>query len=466
MNNNSEIIFYNDGDVAIKNINQLMNTLGDNKNNTQLFLLDSIKLFELIEINMAHLEGRYSFFHSLNNLVKRNLKYLEGEENIKKYNYYINLFADKSQTVTPKTLRKIGCGSYGDVYETGLDTVTKVMDNKISNLVEIFFLKSFEEFSNDFIPKIKNVNLTDCKIEVEMNNCGMNLTNYSKSISYNQRVMMVPSLMIQMARFLVWMKSHNIAHMDIKPDNICIENEKLTFIDWGFVGPICNDSQSYVGTYNFADPTHLEYIKKISHQYDMFSCGLTILSFLCKDFIDPGYNFRHDLRYMLSRVKEAVCTIIGEQYMSILCRMVELNEKSRITPLQLYYHSALVNFQPHYPLLKEVNKDYIAIDIIPMLCLGSESLKSHCEHFNLNHLYSQSFELFSRLKNISGDDIFGYSLGCLYISNIIFYSRTINLLELEQAVNYFNKKYTEQQFKQIIIDICQMVNWQVYPERF
>ena len=471
MNNNSENIVCENRVDTIKNINFAINNLNNSKT-SEIFLQQSIKLFTIIETNIVYLEGSYNFFQSLVVILK-SLKGFEGEEKIEKYNHYINLFDEKSRVVTPKTLRKIGYGSYGDVYETGLDTVTKVMDNKLSNLVEIFFLKSFENSSNDFIPKIKNIKFTKDKIELDMNNCGMNLLNYSKSISYMERLKMIPSLMIQMARFLLWMKSHNIAHMDIKPDNICIHNGKLTFIDWGFVGPVCCISPCYVGTYNYADPNYLESIKKISYEYDMFSCGITILVFLCKDYLQPGYNFREDLNFMLSKIQEDVCNVVGYNYMAVLRRMVELKERSRITPLQLYYNSALINLQIDYPVLKEAKK-YIQeekdnedeIDIISLLCVGSDILKSQSIEFNNNHLYDYSFNLFSKLKNIPKKNISEYSLCCLYIYNIIFYSRTIHLLPLEESVNYFNNKYTCDQFKSIIIDICESINWQVYPEKF
>jgi len=107
-----------------------------------------------------------------------------------------------------------------------------------------------------------------------------------------------------MARFLCWLKCHNVAHMDIKPANICIDTYtgKLSFIDFGFIGPVCKYSAKYCGTYAFGLPNYLTGLKKIHYEYDMFSCGVSILSFILGKHIDYKKYTRCDEKDNIQRV--------------------------------------------------------------------------------------------------------------------------------------------------------------------
>jgi hypothetical protein len=119
----------------------------------------------------------------------------------------------------------INSGTYGDVFLVNPHEVQKIMtmanedtDPVTPNVIECSFISTFSHIP--FIPNHSSINLSGNKIYLNETNMGMDLHKYIIQTPYEQRIAMLPSLMSQMGRILLWMKQIHVAHMDIKP-KIC-----------------------------------------------------------------------------------------------------------------------------------------------------------------------------------------------------------------------------------------------------
>lgn len=169
----------------------------------------------------------------------------------------------------------IGSGTYGQVYRIDGDQIRKEMklfgDQMDTTVNECSFLSSFTHIP--FIPHKISIEIHDNNVSLIQSNGGIDLDRYCQTASYRRRLTVLPRIICQMARMLIWMKQIHVAHMDIKPQNLCINRHYyLTLIDWGFVIPINRNTQGQCGTYLFSDPCN----QYGCYAYDMFGVGMTL----------------------------------------------------------------------------------------------------------------------------------------------------------------------------------------------
>ena len=455
-------------------------------------------LIILVKINIKHFDNHKKFMQTILEKLKQfetDCRYFYKEEYDGLISFFTDILSDdverlisqisdikvSSEKQTPKNSPScnviIGEGSYGMVFEGETsDTVIKRVETNEEDFVEFMFLKSLgNEYSHEFIPEIKEIFVED-KIKVVMDYRGKTLTSIAMNTSYHERIALLPEFLCQMARILVWMKKHNVAHMDIKTDNFCVKDKKLTLIDWGFVGPVCTNSSCYVGTFNFADPSFLGKKRKITHEYDMFSCGVTILSFLGKNYIDTSLDFSTSLEKTLSvsKLYSDIKDAIGEEYVSILKSMIELDEKKRITPEELYNHSLFEELRKKYTIKEEENIKYEfdgnrVGSLLPeerntvAEWLGEVAEKNNQE-FLLNHAVQLLYRTTNKIRTWRSN-IQAYGVACYLISNFIFFSQAQNMEFIdasELTANAFTKKVVKNNF----IEILQALDWKVYPQYF
>jgi serine/threonine protein kinase len=260
----------------------------------------------------------------------------------------------------------LGKGSYGEVNQISPTLVEKKMpwyDYKydkyeVRNIHEAMFLKSM---SAPFIPLIKDIKIKGFDIILTQKYCGITLDKYANILSYDERVKEVPSLICQMARILVWLKDHKVAHYDIKPANLCIDkdgNLSLTLIDFGFVGPVCANSPKYFGTQSYGDPSYFKGKKQLTYEYDMMGMGLSLISFINGgDWINSDVwieGIGSSITYKSIVSKELKKTKISDdEILDLLVAMTDLNENDRIKPMDLYKQPILEIYQKQYPLIRD-----------------------------------------------------------------------------------------------------------------
>ena len=452
-----------------------------------------LNIIQIVRYNLTHLESNSKFMTVVYEKMKEFEDYYKETGN-KLFFETLEIFmplafkqVSLNTTQPPETPKKlsppcnviIGAGSYGTVYEGENNTVIKEVEGNEEDFIEIMFLKSFgNEYSQQFIPKIQNIFIED-KIKIVLNDCGKDLVKICRNTSYTNRIELIPRLLCQMGRILMWTKKHNIAHMDIKTDNFCLDSKQnLYLIDWGFVGPVCKNSSSYVGTHQFADPVYLKKQTRpnISHEYDMFSCGMTIIHFISKNYVDIQKDFTKSLEddVKISTVWTDISNEIGEDYVTLLKKMIDLDPKTRLTPSELYNYPAFDELRKEYPILEEPERKLFDFDDSirsgdineKMVNILIEWIREVAEKYKLEHILNHTTKLIYKITNkinIKRKDYQGYGVACFMISNFIFNSQ-IEVFEFRDATYVTNNTYTQDQIKKYVVEILELLDWNVYPE--
>jgi Protein kinase domain/Cyclin, N-terminal domain len=380
----------------------------------------------------------------------------------------------------------IGEGSFGSVYELSKDQLIKKVKKNPDNFVEIMWLKSFvpSDSTHPFLPRIHHVEIRNETIEITMDHCGLALDDFAKKRTFMERIEMIPSLMCQLARFLVWMEDHQMVHMDIKNNNICIQSGKLYFIDWGFVNPACLHSAKYVGTHAFADPKYLEEEHAARGPYDMFSSGMVLLSFLTKKYLPHIKGFEIEMEEIMkySYIIKTLTENLNQDVANLLTAMLDQDEQTRICPRDLYNHSCLVKYHETYPLIPKQtdgqqimhwpwsnNMSYDPIQPVnaKMRNVLVEWLVEVCQTIQYEHLFHHAVRLVYQVTNvlkIKRTEFQGYGVMCLYLVHLIFYSQANDTLSLEIMSQLCKKTYNTDKLMQIMINILTALDWKIYPQ--
>jgi serine/threonine protein kinase len=380
----------------------------------------------------------------------------------------------------------LGSGSYGKVYLIAPDMIEKtskfIKKEYIEerNTREVAFLKSM---SAPFVSTVHTVSIDKDDIVMTQTYAGITLSKYIKLTSRADRMRSLPDIMCQIARILVWLEDHRVAHMDIKPENICIDEDgriHLTLIDFGFIGPICKHSPKYSGTSVYGDPPHLGNTLPISYSYDMFGMGLTILSYLQDDkFITDSRWWKKgmthiELEEIIERtfnrviVFEEIRKMHGTPLVQVLDGMLRLSARDRITSREMYNSPAFDSIRRKYPLAPiqpeqevrigesiDLNKTRIVVEWLGDVCWKS---------FKMPYLVGYASKLFHRIlltKPIETPNLQGYSIMCLLLGAMIF-DKDISLKECSELCVGI---YSVNQLATFLKDILTMFDWNVFPVR-
>ena len=394
----------------------------------------------------------------------------------------------ESRHFTPAFL---GEGTYGKVYKISDTTIRKdcsIFDeddeNEIAgeNFLEAMFLKSFDA---PFIPSASRIkaNLKADKLSIFERYGGETLSVAARRLSYAARVKLLPTIMCQMGRILMWMKRHHVAHMDIKPGNICIDsNNNLTLIDWGFVGIVGKTEATYTGTEVFADPAYLvKDTPPISHEYDMFGMGMTIWSFIFKTYpeldewkeiLNIDEKARQNYLWYLLDINEELYKDFedflpgtGTQMLELLLKMLDLNPEKRLRPAALYtsplfrdlwekypIHTGDNHLPHHYGLSEKFSKFLKTREYENLFFLFSP---------NINNLATRFFRSFSSRPESAAHDPEGIFVICLYIADIII-QENYDFESLPQLSHQFSKKV----FLEDLIEVLEILDWKCFDSDF
>ena len=263
-------------------------------------------------------------------------------------------------------------GSYGYVIVSDdKSSVIKTIEiDQYGTFNEIVFMNTFCRQNNSFLPFPFFPLLDKIEFDYEqdlvllhMNYCGLNLREHI--MYFEDKLKMLPDITSQMANALQFLGEHNIIHMDIKPENICVlpisliqSNQmlpsntkyiyKMTLIDFGFAIPYNNKITNHIGTYVYADP---RYNWPCVHypSSDVYSFGFTMLTWLIKPnkFLDEfstmltnfhshkntGINYPKYPTYkqLLNKFDvNKICQL--SPYIELYAKMINYNPKFRPTP--------------------------------------------------------------------------------------------------------------------------------------
>ena len=112
-----------------------------------------------------------------------------------------------------------------------------------------------------------------------------------------------------LARGLHWLHEHNIAHRDIKPDNVVIDQGEFKWIDFDYSSSL--DDWIYCGTKHYAMPISICHQWQCSNasrskRMDVYAFGKTILIVLLK-FYRKHYSFNEELIYKMFLKRYLTC---------------------------------------------------------------------------------------------------------------------------------------------------------------
>ena len=390
----------------------------------------------------------------------------------------------------------IGSGGFGKVYEVeGTNLYKKEMNIKFhENLREVCFLSTYNQVP--FITEMVRCEIDKDKdmINLYMKNAGETLRNLCKKLNMKERIKLVPVLLTQFARILIWMKDENIIHGDIKPANICIDNNLFVIlIDWGFVQKVYKGNVYSNGTPIFSEPEAF-HDKRIDYESEMFAFGISICYFLSKglDFDDwEDFLFKYDIdedydEIQLESKNEEALQILqfdimktyfleefGDyKYYDIICSMINLNKDKRIDDITLF-ESCPSELKIKYPLTecythienrlstaipefqKSLNHKKLGV-LFNWLINLKFKLKIKASLFNA----IQIFFKYIKIKEVNNDNLQYVAIICLYISNIM---NNEYIFTLQKCASVCCEKDTNVMMN-VLIDILNTLEYNVFPE--
>lgn len=212
--------------------------------------------------------------------------------------------------------RKLGSGSYGQVFSTVDGNVVKYVDKicqhdpsgtnmELTTICESVILK---------IPNVRNVpkvigiyDMTYQKIGIKMENCGITLLEAARRMDFNDRLNAVPELAFQLIQAALDLNRYGVFHNDIKISNVMVREGQENFIDLNLIDfGICGFEtvgtidehlksngttavQNHWGTYCICPPEAFMHKIFNAEKYMVWSIGIT----LC-DFMFKTHSFIHD----------------------------------------------------------------------------------------------------------------------------------------------------------------------------
>jgi len=370
----------------------------------------------------------------------------------------------------------LGSGSYGTVVQISDDIVEKRMKlfykDEVTlqdrNIREILILSSLKA---PFIPTVKKVDVDyhGNSIKLAEDYTGIPLDKYARKVPYLRRIELLPTLIFQFSRILLWLKRHNLAHMDIKQSNVCVKEVDgepfLSIIDFGLAVSVSKHSRQYHGTPEYCDPKYIKH-PKIEHAYDMFGVGMTLMEFLNKSYVDYDVwekisNLDDIERQMkifeYANVSYHVENILGLENGHEILYIVHnmLSTTKVITPLQIFGHKIFREFREKYPLVASVSDD-------DFLEERSEYTKIFDKVYNFTstrpYLTEFSYRLMCRFINVQLLHeavpilIAYYIAACINITAALF-DKCIYVLDDKEMIN----KYA--------IEILDKFGWKIFPNK-
>ena len=386
----------------------------------------------------------------------------------------------------------IGSGTYGKVFSISQTEVKKVMsliyagdglgDPDGKTLNECIFLSTFSHIP--FIPRaIKiEIDLQKEKVNLIENNVGPDLCQYVKTTTYLDRLRLLSRVMCQMARILLWLKQIRVAHIDITPMNLCLarDNNHLTLIDWGFVTPIHRYTPCVHGTCTYTDPNCLFKKQIPTYRFDMFSMGMTLCFYLRKRHVDfeqwKEPCDQHEIFQMTEinkhrkQMRKHCPNGDGLRLLTLIHRMLDVNEETRITPFALYSNSVFRDLWGEYPLEEmapreeiPVSNELVQTDITSrMINIVIDWLIHVTNAFKLHASLGLAIKLIYRFRRVSinRSKLQLVGISCLYLGGMIQVGDNVKVSDLAYICDH---AYDRTEIIEMIQTILETLNYQIYP---
>ena len=300
------------------------------------------------------------------NKEKRNLN-----ENI--YNIRNQINSDINQETNDKNIRKDKLSKYeiGNQLGKGAYATVKLVTNKITQ--EKYAMKVYEREklnSNSkkscvykeiqILKKLKHKNIvklievisTEKQILIVQELIeGISLREYYNNEIRNQKGISIhkesvfKKIFYQIFSAMDYLHKHNMAHRDIKLENILIkDNYEIKIIDFGFgmYNPEKKLQKFFCGTPNYMPPEIAEKKPYIGQLADMWSLGILVYKIFCADFPFKGKDEK-DLYKSIKTGKFVMANYTPEYAKRIICSLIVLNPNKRLTCEEVLNSDWLMN---------------------------------------------------------------------------------------------------------------------------
>ena len=180
------------------------------------------------------------------------------------------------------------------------------------------------------------------------------LTKYYRKITISSDVEKFwNSVFTSLLKALLYMKSRNLAHLDIKPENILISaNYEIKLCDFEFAfSTVSSDGKPLLCSFNGG--TEINYSPEICeekfpydpHKSDVFSLAITMINMICgikvfmrKPMIEPLYKFIKNNKFndFWKNIKRS--QILSKSFKDLLEKMLKYDPNERISLEEIEKH--------------------------------------------------------------------------------------------------------------------------------
>lgn len=421
----------------------------------------------------------------------------------------------ESKPVNEPNTSIIDTGSFSTVYKvtdeknfiyakkvcdlTILDYETYITDSSIREIAAL------SKLSGNFVPELYSINYSLNKVNINMEYIPHNLITFSKTMSYIERIRLVPNILYQLISCVYNMEMNGFYNFDIKPENILVNNKKeIKLCDFGlskFFFKFANkESCNSTVIYLAPEDTTINY----SPNSMLWKIAFSVIVFLLKDcyyipeillsnvtdFDINKYTTEYDiirgihrelkkLEYIklqntpLSDLK----TYLGDFGISIfnlLEKMLYVDTTHRISIKEAYNLPVFARFKKIYPavlpkyknslyvkcwLKKQPNLDYnMRSNLISYLCAISQPIRSIGVVPLAMILCDKYLDVKKNISNYTEYTIIG--ICCLSIANSLCYYNTPSIKD------YVNCQCSDDDFIEKLKDVITSLRGDLYYNTF
>lgn len=247
------------------------------------------------------------------------------------------------------SLKRIGRGSYSEVYELNEKEVLKSMTwytkHGQLNGPAIRDLAFLTTYSHPNIAALTGIDESDPdKLQLKLESGGVPMPTYFTKLTLKQRLKLLPDMVMQVASVLAYLEKNDLIHGDLSLANITHNPQTNTFkvIDWG--GCICDATVVKVCespfefrrcTIPFSSP-EMEKPHKygLTPKHDVFSLGMCIIQFIMGKYIDNSAHL-DQLAFTTYLIPPLVENALSFKWLMLVRSMLRRDLAHRISATQL-----------------------------------------------------------------------------------------------------------------------------------
>ena len=319
--------------------------------------------------------------------------------------------------------KEIGSGAFGKVLlgkhiPTGEKVAIKILNKIILSRTPDDYQLVKQELSilkivkHKYIVRLFEILETSRYIFIVMEYCeGGDIMNYIISrgrLSENESL----KFFHQLINALFYLHSQNIAHRDIKIDNLLLDsNNNLKLIDFGLSTKYKDNEllNQPCGTIVYAAPEVLDYKDYHGMLADVWSCGIVLYGML-SGFLPFGDSDDEINKKMVLEGKIKMPNFFSEGAKNLLKHMLEVNPLTRFTLDDIMEHSWFnkIKYNITPGIIAGVNKipvDEKIVDLCVTYNLDKNKVRNSIINNKFNNESAMYYLLVQKLKNIGQDSV-------------------------------------------------------------